>query len=240
MTSKKAIILAGGKGTRLRPITDEIPKALVEIGESTILERQIRQFTENNIDDIVVVTGYKSSMIDNVIDELSEEYRPAIHLIKNERYENTDNGYSLYCALQEIGSDPFIVINGDVVCHSAIIEIAAKEYTESIAFYDSTNFESDELKLELGGGSPTGILDQNSKNAVGATIDTFVFNASASASLFDELESLIESGGENEWFEYALDNIMGSIEFDAIDISEYWWIDIDTEDNLEQVSTYLN
>ena len=54
----RAIILAAGMGTRLRPITLTTPKSLIEIGEETLIERQIRFLKEKGIDDVIVVTGY--------------------------------------------------------------------------------------------------------------------------------------------------------------------------------------
>ncbi|HEM5128047.1 TPA: NTP transferase domain-containing protein, partial [Streptococcus suis] len=54
----RAIILAAGMGTRLRPLTLTTPKSLIKIGGETLIERQIKFLREVCIDEIVVVTGY--------------------------------------------------------------------------------------------------------------------------------------------------------------------------------------
>ena len=60
----KAIILAAGEGKRLRPLTDNIPKAMVKLFNMSLLERQIEIFQKCGINDIVVVGGYKNEKID--------------------------------------------------------------------------------------------------------------------------------------------------------------------------------
>ena len=61
----QGVILAAGKGSRMGDI--DTPKCLLEINEIPIIKHQINSFTKNGIDDILVVTGYKSEMIHNLL-----------------------------------------------------------------------------------------------------------------------------------------------------------------------------
>ena len=61
----KAIILAGGRGKRLRPITDYVPKPLVPIKNTPIIEWQIKYLKKFGIKEVIICTGYKSDMIEN-------------------------------------------------------------------------------------------------------------------------------------------------------------------------------
>ena len=61
------IILCGGKGLRLRPITKDLPKPLIRINNKTILENIVQYFLKYNIDNFIVPTGYKSKLIKNFI-----------------------------------------------------------------------------------------------------------------------------------------------------------------------------
>ena len=63
--SKKAVILAGGLGTRLKPFTEVIPKPLLPIGEKAILEIQIEHFKQYDFDEIFLATTYKSEYIES-------------------------------------------------------------------------------------------------------------------------------------------------------------------------------
>ena len=59
----KSIILAAGEGKRLRPLTSSLPKAMIDICGITLLQRQINTMKDCGIEDIIVITGYKSELI---------------------------------------------------------------------------------------------------------------------------------------------------------------------------------
>ncbi len=63
----KAIILAGGHGKRLRPITDYVPKPLVPIKNIPIIEWQIKYLKKYNVNEVIICTGYKTEMIENYL-----------------------------------------------------------------------------------------------------------------------------------------------------------------------------
>ena len=64
----KAIILAGGRGKRLRPVTDYVPKPLIPIKNVPIIEWQIRYLKKFGIDEVIICTGYKQEIIENYLD----------------------------------------------------------------------------------------------------------------------------------------------------------------------------
>ena len=63
----KAIILAGGRGKRLRPITDYVPKPLVPLNNIPIIEWQIKYLKKFGVDQIIICTGYKTGMIQHFL-----------------------------------------------------------------------------------------------------------------------------------------------------------------------------
>ena len=63
----KALILAAGLGSRLAPITDNVPKAMVPVNGKPILAKQIENLLNNNVEDITIITGYKSEVIEELI-----------------------------------------------------------------------------------------------------------------------------------------------------------------------------
>lgn len=106
-----AIILAAGMGTRLRPLTDDIPKCLVPVLGIPMVERQIQFLHQSGIKDITLISGYKAERLDF----LSEQY--SVKIIANECYDTCNNIYSLYKAVDVLG-DSFI-IEGDVYMSSS-------------------------------------------------------------------------------------------------------------------------
>jgi CTP:phosphocholine cytidylyltransferase-like protein len=97
-----AIILAAGTGSRLTAITTNTPKALIEIDNEPIIERQIRYLHETGIKDIHVVVGYKALLFDYLVSKYN------VHLIYNEHYLTCNNLYSL-CLAKHVLSDTYIL-----------------------------------------------------------------------------------------------------------------------------------
>jgi L-glutamine-phosphate cytidylyltransferase len=86
----RAILLAAGMGTRLRPLTNNTPKSLVPVAGEPMAERQIRFLKEKGIDEIIVVTGY----LHEKFDYLKEKY--SVKLIHNDKYDLYNNIYTMY------------------------------------------------------------------------------------------------------------------------------------------------
>ena len=106
-----AIILAAGMSSRLRPVTNDKPKCMLKLSNETLIERQIKIFHNHNINDITIVTGYRSEVIDI----------PDVNYVKNENYETTDMNESLFCALKP-SSSPILVTYSDIVFEQKIIQ----------------------------------------------------------------------------------------------------------------------
>lgn len=86
----RAIILAAGMGTRLRPLTNDTPKSLIKVNGEPMAERQIRFLKEKGIDDIIVVTGY----LPEKFEYLKEKY--GVKIVHNDKYDVYNNVYTMY------------------------------------------------------------------------------------------------------------------------------------------------
>ena len=107
----KAIILAAGIGSRMKPLTNDKPKCMVKLLDETLVERQIKIFHSCDINDITIVTGYKSEVIDV----------PNVNYVNNANYEMTNMNESLFCALKQSDS-PVLVTYGDIVFERKIVQ----------------------------------------------------------------------------------------------------------------------
>lgn len=87
----KALILAAGMGTRLVPVSANIPKAMVPVNGKPILVKQIENLIDNDVTDIAVVVGYKGE----VIKELVNQRFSFVHIIESPNYATTNNMYSI-------------------------------------------------------------------------------------------------------------------------------------------------
>ena len=110
--SKKAVILAGGLGSRLKPFTEVIPKALLPIGEKAVLEIQIENLRKFNFKEIIIATNYKSEYIKNFFGDGSR-YGVKLTISKEDKPLGTAGPLKL---IQDQLQEPFLVMNGDILC----------------------------------------------------------------------------------------------------------------------------
>ena len=98
----RAILMAAGMGTRLRPLTENTPKSLIEVNGMSLLERQIINLREVGIDEIIVLTGYLHEKFDDIVKKYN--------LIKviNEKYDIYNNIYTMYL-VREYLEDAYVI-----------------------------------------------------------------------------------------------------------------------------------
>jgi choline kinase len=109
----KALILAAGQGTRLRPLTDDRPKCMVDLGGVSLLGRQLAALSQAGVTDVSVVVGYRAERVDE----------SGIQLITNDRYASTNMVTSLFCAEAILRSgDDVLISYGDIVFEPRVVE----------------------------------------------------------------------------------------------------------------------
>lgn len=108
---KKAIILSGGLGTRLRPFTNAIPKPLLPIGEKAVLEIQIEKLVKCGFEEVILATNYKADYIMKFFGDGSR-YGVRLRVSKEDKPLGTAGPIKL---LENDLRDPFLVMNGDIL-----------------------------------------------------------------------------------------------------------------------------
>ncbi len=118
----RVIILAAGEGTRLRPLTNEVPKCMVPFAGAPLLVHQLRALNAAGLTDITVVTGYRSKALD--VPQFKEQIKGfKIKTIHNERFASTNMVASLMVASHLLdGKDDVLIAYSDIVYNSTIIE----------------------------------------------------------------------------------------------------------------------
>ena len=107
----RAIILAGGRGKRLRPITDYVPKPLVPIKNIPIIEWQLRYLKKFGVNEVIICTGYKQEMIENYLDIK----KIGIKINTSIEKSPLGTGGAIKKAAKLIKDKTFFVINGDII-----------------------------------------------------------------------------------------------------------------------------
>ena len=134
----RIIILAAGQGTRLRPLTDDRPKCMVEVNGTSIIERQLNTMHACGIKDenITIVCGYCS-------DILKDRFKDTkIHFIVNEQYDSTNMVFSLMCAREMMESEEDIIISyGDIIYDKSVFFIFLKAQDDMSVIVDDGWYE---------------------------------------------------------------------------------------------------
>jgi MurNAc alpha-1-phosphate uridylyltransferase len=106
------MILAAGRGERLRPVTDSVPKSLLEIGGQALLERHLRSLAEGGVETVVINLGWLGEQITERIGS-GKEY--GLNVVYSQEGDNIlETGGGIHRALPVLGADPFLVINADI------------------------------------------------------------------------------------------------------------------------------
>lgn len=117
----RAILLAAGMGTRLRPLTLETPKSLVKVNGKPMLERQVEYLREVGVEEIIVLTGY----LNEKFEYLKEKY--GVKLVHNDKYNVYNNIYTMYL-VRDYLKDSY-VIDADVYLHKNIFKEKVEDST---------------------------------------------------------------------------------------------------------------
>tara|TARA_R110002096_G_scaffold232524_2_gene422395 strand:- start:1335 stop:1997 length:663 start_codon:yes stop_codon:yes gene_type:complete len=110
----KAMILAAGRGNRLRPLTDRKPKPLIRVGKRTLIEHHLFNLAAAGFESVIINTAYKGEQIRKYLGDGSAHNIPIIYSDEGERALETGGGISYARPL--LGDEPVLVISADIYC----------------------------------------------------------------------------------------------------------------------------
>lgn len=225
----KALILAAGFGTRLAPITDNMPKSLVPVNGEPILFKQIRNLRENGITDITIISGYKADILKNAV---SAQW-PEIKIIESIDYATTNNMYSAYLGLQNIGTAGFLMMNADVFFDASVIKALLDFPCPNAIVTDIGNYNDESMKVIEREGRLVKIAKTISKDdALGSSIDVYKFDSIGATAFYNKCKEYIVDKGERKmWSEVALNDILDSVVFKSCPLCGRWF-EIDNHEDL--------
>jgi MurNAc alpha-1-phosphate uridylyltransferase len=114
----KAMILAAGRGERMRPLTDHTPKPLLPVLNKPLIEYHIERLAEAGYQDLVINTHHLGEYIRSHLGR-GDRFKTTIHY-SDEQPEALETGGGIFQALPFFGNEPFLVINGDVWCDHSL------------------------------------------------------------------------------------------------------------------------
>lgn len=232
------LVLAAGAGRRLRPYTDTLPKALVPVdGDTTILDLTLGNFAEIGLTEVAIIVGYKKEAVYDRKAALEEKYGLKLTLIDNDKAEEWNNAYSLWCGRDAI-KHTVILANGDTV-HPVSVEktlLAARGDGKKIILALDTvkNLADEEMKVivdpEKGVQKITKLMDPAS--ATGEYIGVTLIEGDAADQLADALKTTFERDPDLYYEDGYQELVNRGFKIDVAPIGDLKWVEIDNHDDL--------
>jgi choline kinase len=234
MKTTTAVILVAGIGSRLRPITDDRPKALVDLGGETILGRTVRLLSSYGVRNVVLATGYREDAV-----RAAMQGAPlAVQYCRNPEFDRTQNSVSLALCRAAIGADAFFKLDGDVVFQRQVLERLDESSAELAVAVDAGRMlDAEAMKVCVSGVN----IDAFGKGieltkSAGESIGIERIAARASATLFDALDTAISAGETNLYYEDVYSRLIaaGRLRAEAVSVRDLPWTEVDDFADLER------
>ena len=233
----KGIILAAGEGGRLRPLTVDTPKVLLDVGGSPLIHYPITALRLAGVTEITVVLGHNARKVEDVLSDLY----PEIRFLLNKNY-SLGNALSIGVARDFTEDDPFLVCMGDHPINREIIESLLAYSTDGnilcVDYEASLPAQLNDATRVLVAGN--GYIDEIGKSLkTWNAIDTGVFKMTSAVFSAIDLLSDVQA------MEVEISDVVrlfGTVgqPFATCDIDGAFWSDIDTLDDYSAIKTMLN
>jgi len=237
----KAVILAAGIASRMRPLTNTTPKCLLKAGNKFILELTIENILANGISDIIIVTGF----LEDQIRDFVKSCFPAINVtfIYNPYYNSTNNIYSLWLTEEAVMGDDMLLTDSDIVFEKEIIsKLISSGYKDCLAL-SRHELHEEEIKVKL---HEEGYILEISKEvdpsvAAGESVGIEIFGKKTLPRLYEILNRKINiEKNVTQFYESAFQELINrGHRIYAVDCSEYFCMEIDTISDLETVNSLI-
>ena len=240
----KCVIVTAGASTRLRPLTDKLPKCLLTVGGKTILQRTLESILEAKVDTTALVVGFEAGQIRAHVRECFPGKQ--FPFILNPHYQSTNNAYSLLLAREFFLKtrpgvqvrDGLLVLDSDVVFNPSIIKtVIGRGDVDRIALRVSGHHDAEEILVKTDDNGNVVKIGKGLalRDAFGESIGIEYFTHDTMRSLFDILLERVRGGkGRTEFYEAAFQELVDrGVRIKAEDIGDKMAFEIDTVADLK-------
>ena len=242
----QAIILAAGMGKRLKELTSNATKCMVEVNGEMMIHKTLMHLEKLNLNKIVLVVGYEGQQLMDYVNSLG--LKTPVEYVVNDVYDKTNNIYSLYLAKEYLLQDDTLLLESDLVYEEAVIRKLVDTPYPSLVLVDK--FES-----WMDGTCITVDEDDNITSFVSKrefdftktdeyykTVNLYKFSKNFSEKYYVPfLEAYCNAMGLNEYYEQVLKviTLLGDLEIKAVKLNGEKWYEIDDVQDLDIAESML-
>ena len=234
----KALILAAGYGRRLQPITNKIPKSMVEINGTPLLVNALNNLVGIGVNEIGIVVGH---MAEYIKAEIGEEWKGVpIHYYENKRYLETNNVVSLYHAI-DFCNDDMLMLECDIYYHKEMLEKLKEGKGDCAILVSPFNpLTMDGTVVQVRGEKACELVlgkwQDKSFDYIGTkkTVNMYRFTKEFAIRYAQLIKWYVENMGESSYYEKVLGSLIYLQECDirVVEVPEEMWCEVDDAEDL--------
>lgn len=232
----KAIILAAGMASRLRPLTLNTPKCLLKVGERCLLQRSMDALISNGIREFVIVTGYLHEQIEDFVKEQYSQ-NVSVKFIHNDVYDSTNNIYSLWLARPEAENQEILLLDSDLLYDPQIVSRVLATSADNVLTLICHDLGEEEMKVVTDAQGHITEINKtcNPASAAGESLGIEKMGCAYTQALYQLLDPMMNQEGlQNVFYEKAFERLiaMGHT-YQVLNVSDLFSCELDTVEDFE-------
>lgn len=225
----KAIILAAGLGSRLRPYTEYVPKCLLDVGGTSILENQINHIRDCGISDVVIVVGFGFNKVEAFLRSY-DSIGIRIKTLYNPFYRTTNSLVSLCLARGEMNDD-LIIMNGDDIFEIDILDSIINTRKENIVLpvKKKEDYDKEDMKIRMEGGCVSLVTKDIEDRIHYESVGLRLFRGTGVEMIKRASEEEMRCGNvRQKWYVSCIQRLLNKgYKIKPFDIGDMFWMDVD-------------
>lgn len=216
LTKVPVVIMAGGKGTRLYPYTKILPKPLIPIGDTPIVERIINKFNEDGMDNFIISVNYKKNMIKSYFNDLDKSYN--INFVEENIPLGTGGSLSL---MKDNLSETFFVSNCDILVNA--------DYSDIYKFHKNNHHDVTMVASMTNTQIPYGVLNLDKEGLLDSTVEKPEYSHLVNTGMYliePELLAFVPDNKFSDLPSIIMDAKNSGLKIGVYPISENSWMDM--------------
>lgn len=233
---KRALILAAGRGNRLREHTKEKPKCLVEVKGKPILEYQFEALMENGVKDVIIVIGYKGEKIKEFVQN-SKFKDLNIKFVKNKEFDSSNSSYSFLLASDKVKDEPYIHLNCDLIFLPSLLKkLIESKYDNVIVIDNKIKLANNMEQVHMKGDKIVHMQNTLLKGAVGKAAGVAKFSPKNIFWIKKRSEEYLAKGDKNQNYYGIIREAIKHLDFYGSYSDDEILFEINSTEDLEKVN----